>query len=386
MEVAGCVMSSNDNQMMRVAYLFPRGDVGGAEIATIRFIEGHDRSKVTPFAFFMENGPAVDRVRALGVVADVAPFLPRLSRPRELRQGRAWITERLRHHSIDLQHSVMSWTHALGGAAARRAGAKVIWFQHNRPNKADLVDWYASLSHADLILTNSRFVAKLQESVNLRRFPIEIVHLPVPRVGDVQRSPAIRAELGADDSHVLAVLAGRLLHFKGQDIAIRALALAADRAPNLRLAIVGGALFGLETDYPKKLEQLAHRAGVADRIRFVGFREDMNGIYASADIVLNTSRMPEAFGLVVAEGLVHGRAVIACNAGGVTEQIEHERTGVLVKPEDPAALASALVRVATDPEFRRRLGTAALGAPIPTLRSAAAQLESLYERTLASKT
>ena len=98
MEVAGCVMSSNDNQWregeegyrtMRVAYLFPRGDVGGAEIATIRFIEGHDRSKVTPFALFMENGPAVDRVRALDVVADVAPFLPRLSRPRQLWQGRA---------------------------------------------------------------------------------------------------------------------------------------------------------------------------------------------------------------------------------------------------------------------------------------------------------
>ena len=120
--------------MMRVAYLLPRGDVGGAEIATIRFIEGHDRSKVTPFAFFMENGPAVDRVRALDVVADVAPILPRLSRPRELRQGRAWITERLRHHSIDLQHSVMAWTHALGGAAARRAGARVVWFQQNRPN------------------------------------------------------------------------------------------------------------------------------------------------------------------------------------------------------------------------------------------------------------
>jgi len=386
MEVAGCAMNSNDNQMMRVAYLFPRGDVGGAEIATIRFIEGHDRSKVTPVALFMENGPAVDRVRALDVVADVAPFLPRLSRPRELRQGRAWITERLRHHSIDLQHSVMAWTHALGGAAARKAGARVVWFQQNRPNALDPLDWYAALSHADLILANSHFVARLQKRVNLRRFPIEVVHLPVPRAGDVQRSPAIRAELGADDSHVLAVLAGRLQRWKGQDIAVRALALAAERAPNLRLAIVGGALFGLETDYLKELEQLARRAGVADRIRFVGFQEDMNGIYASADIVLHTSRKPEPFGLVVAEGLVHGRAVIACNAGGVPEQIEHERTGVLVKPEDPAALASALVRVATDPEFRRRLGTAALGARVSTPRSAAARLESLYERTLASKT
>ncbi len=369
--------------MMRVAYLFPRGDLGGAEIATIRFIGGHDRTKVTPFALFMEDGPAADRVRALDVVTDVATLLPRLSRPAELQQGRSWITERLTHHEIDLQHSVMAWTHALGGAAARKAGARVVRFQQNRPSPFDLLDWYAALSRADLILTNSHFVAKLQRRMNLRRFPIEVVHLPVPRPESVERSPTLRAELGADDRHVLAVLAGRLQRWKGQDVAIRAMSAAAQRAPNLRLAIVGDALFGLEQSYRKGLEQLAADIGVADRIRFVGFKENMTSVYASADIVLHTSRKPEPFGLVVAEGLVHGRAVVASNAGGVREQIENCRTGLLVRPDDPVALADALVRVATDLQLRENLARAARAVSIPTPQAAAARLEMLYERTLA---
>ncbi len=219
--------------------------------------------------------------------------------------------------------------------------------------------------------------------MNLRRFPIEVVHLPVPRPESVERSPTLRAELGADDRHVLAVLAGRLQRWKGQDVAVRAMGAAAQRAPNLRLAIVGDALFGLEQTYRKELEQLATDIGVADRIRFVGFKENMTSVYASADIVLHTSRKPEPFGLVVAEGLVHGRAVVASNAGGVREQIEHYSTGLLVQPDDPVALADALVRVATDSQLLESLARAARTAPIPTPQAAAARLEMLYERTLA---
>lgn len=383
MEVAACVMNSNDNQVMRVAYLFPRGDLGGAEVATVRFIAGHDRSKVTPVALFLEDGEAAVSVRDLGVTADIAPLLPRLSRAHEVRQARAWLRDRLEHHQIDIQHAVMPWTHALAGSAARKAGTRSVWFQHNRPNPFDPIDWYASLSKTDLIVANSYFVARLQQRMNLRRFPVEVVHPPVDLPTRDQRSTSLRSELGADETNVLAVLAGRLQRGKGQDVAVRAMAIAAGRAPNLRLAVVGGVLFGLEREYRSEIEELAKQQGMADRIQFVGFRRDMTAVYASADIVLQCSRNPEAFGLVVAEGLAHGRAVIASDAGGLQEQIDHERTGLLVRPDDPAALADALVRVTNDTALRERLSAAARAESVTTPESAAARLETLYETVLA---
>ncbi len=156
-----------------------------------------------------------------------------------------------------------------------------------------------------------------------------------------------------------------------------------DRAPNLLFATVGDALFGLERHYRTEVEELAKNSGVADRIRFVGFKRDMAAVYASADIVLQCSRNPEAFGLVVAEGLAHGRAVVASDAGGLREQIDHEGTGLLVRPDDPAALAEALVRVANDAALRERLAAAATAESSTTPESAAARLETLYQTVLA---
>ena len=81
--------------------------------------------------------------------------------------------------------------------------------------------------------------------------------------------------------------------------------------------------------------------------------------------------------------MAHGRAVIASDAGGLREQIDHERTGLLVRPDDPAALAKALVRVANDTALRELLSAAATAESITTPESAAARLEALYQQVLA---
>jgi glycosyltransferase involved in cell wall biosynthesis len=371
--------------MIRVAYLFPRGDLGGAEIATIRIIEAHNRTEFAPTAMFMEDGLAADRLRSAQVPVAVAPLLPRLRHTAQRGAARSWIADRLHHHRIDLQHSVMSWTHALAGPVGRSAGVGVVWFQQNRPDPFNPMDWYSALSYADLVLANSHFVAGLQRRMNFRRFPIEVVHLPVVPVAHGQRSDEVREELGARPENVLAVLAGRLQRWKGQDVAIRALALAVQGAPELRLAIVGGTLFDLEPEYRTELETLAASLGVADRVRFTGFRSDMEAVTTSADVVLHTSRRPEPFGLVVAEGLASGRAVIASNAGGVREQVEHDRTGLLVQPDNPQALADALVRLSRDADLRRRLGAAARDSNVMTPSGAAERIEELYRRVLRAK-
>ena len=372
--------------MKRVGYVFPRGELGGAEIATVRIMEAHDRSHFEPVALLLEAGPLAERLTELDVITRIAPSRPSLSDGPGRRAARAWLAAELRSLGIAIQHSVMAWTHALAAPAARTAGTLAVWFQQNRPNPFDPVDWLASLSRTELIIANSRYVARLQRRMNPRRFPIAVVHLPVPKPEGSRRSQRIRRELGAHASTVLVVLPGRLQRWKGQDVAIRAFAQALPRAPTLRLAVVGGSLFGLERTYCEELRALVEHLRLGDRVRLVSHRTDMHAVYDSADVVLHTSRKPEPFGLVIAEGLAHGRTVIATDAGGVPEQIEHGRTGLLVRPDDPGALADILVRVARDPTLRERLGAAARGAPVQSPESAARQVEQLYHRVLMAAT
>jgi glycosyltransferase involved in cell wall biosynthesis len=192
----------------------------------------------------------------------------------------------------------------------------------------------------------------------------------------------IRNALGFTDADLIALLPARLQRWKGQDIAIRSLATATRQVPRLHLLLAGDALFGLEDDYHTELERLANRLGVSERLRFAGHREDLAGLYEASDMVLHTSREPEPYGLTVAEARAHGCAIVASDAGAIPEQMTHDRNGLLVKPGDPETLALAMVRLANQPELRRRLGEAAAADAAVTPTAAARQLEGLYDQVL----
>jgi len=120
--------------------------------------------------------------------------------------------------------------------------------------------------------------------------------------------------------------------------------------------VVGGSVFGLEPEYFEELKRNAISLGLADRVRFTGFRTDVPRLMAACDVVCHTSRVPEPFGLVVLEAMVLGRPVVATEGGGPSEIIASDADGILVPPEDPGALARAMIALIDDPERRRTLG------------------------------
>lgn len=141
---------------------------------------------------------------------------------------------------------------------------------------------------------------------------------------------------------------GRIIPWKGQDVVMRALA----QVPS------GIALFvGEEEDggYANQLRLLAAKLGIAERVRFLGFREDVPQLMRLVDCVVHASVDPEPFGRVVVEGMLAGRPVIATRAGGVPEIIEDGVNGILVPPGNPDELAEAIVRVLSDPVGTERL-------------------------------
>ena len=142
----------------------------------------------------------------------------------------------------------------------------------------------------------------------------------------------------------LVLALGRLHPNKGFDVLIRALA----RLPGVRLNLAG--------DGPERavLEKLARDAGVAGRVRFLGWRDDTAALLAGCDVLAVPSRH-EPLGNVVIEAFSAGRPVVAAAAQGPATLIRDGETGRLVPMDDSAALAAALAAVLGDPPAARAL-------------------------------
>jgi glycogen(starch) synthase len=175
----------------------------------------------------------------------------------------------------------------------------------------------------------------------------------IPNGVDLSVSPASDDEYdGLDAAYIVAV--GRLGRMKGFDLLITAFA-AAELPPDVRLIIVG--------DGPERgnLSALVEALGLSERVTFTGWRTPAGVELAMtrALAVAVPSRM-EAFGIVALEAWRAGTALIMTNRGGASEFVRDGIDGVLVDPEDTAALARTLAGIATDPAQRARLTAAGL--------------------------
>jgi glycosyltransferase involved in cell wall biosynthesis len=166
---------------------------------------------------------------------------------------------------------------------------------------------------------------------------------------------------------------GRLEHQKGLDILLRALA----EVPGAGLYVVG------EGSERGRLEQLAHELGISERVVWEGWSDNPRSYLASFDVVALPSRF-EGFPLAVLEALLARSAIVAADVGSVAEAVLGGETGLLVPPEDPAALAAALRRLLADPPLRRRLGGQGRGLVLDrfTAGHMTRAFESLYAELL----
>jgi len=189
----------------------------------------------------------------------------------------------------------------------------------------------------------------------------------------------VRAVLGIGPEEVLFITVARLAPVKGVDVLVDAWRLVAAPAP--RLLIVG------EGGERPRLEEQVFRAGLSDRIAFLGARSDVPDLLHAADAFVLASRN-EGMGRVYVEAMAAGLPVVGTDVGGVRCVVQDGVSGILTPPEAPAAIAGAVARLVADPAERARMGAAGRRAVYPEFDEAymVERIARLYTRALEAKT
>jgi glycosyltransferase involved in cell wall biosynthesis len=366
----------------RVAFVDHCALLSGAELALTRLLPA---LAVNAHVVLAEEGPLVERLAQVGIVTTVLPMRQRtrtLSRDRVVPGPAAvravidtafyvWLLRGwLRAHDFDVVHTNSLKAAVYGGLAGRLAGIPVVWHIRDRIAADYLpipaVGFIRLLSYLlpTAVVTNSKAtsatlprarrtlarVLVLGDATNIE--PRQGVHV-VYNAADFG-GPRSASSVHGDE---LAIgIVGRLAPWKGQDVFLRAFAQAFPTGGHA--VVVGSAMFG-EQAYERTLHDLVRTLGIEGRVEFVGFREDVAAELRKLDVFVHASVIPEPFGQVIIEAMSAGLPVIASGAGGPLEIITDEVDGMFHKPGDADDLASAMQRLAKDPDLRGRLGAAA---------------------------
>ncbi len=179
----------------------------------------------------------------------------------------------------------------------------------------------------------------------------EKVHLIRNGVTVPTSLPCTAVDCNEPSTQVRVGLVGRLAPEKGVDLFLRAVAQLIERHPEAEFVVAG--------DGPEraKLTALLHELGLQDRVTLLGQQEDMAAFYGSLDLLVSASRQ-EGLPMALLEGMAAGLAVIATAVGEVPQLVQDGRTGLLVNPESPPAIAEAIETLLNDIELRKQYGLA----------------------------
>ena len=170
---------------------------------------------------------------------------------------------------------------------------------------------------------------------------------PVSQVTRIQQ----RKKYGLVDEPVIGMIA-RLSEVKGQDILIRSMPQVMTRVPRAKLLLVG------EGKTQETLRGMVKRMNLTGHVRFIPLVNKTMEMLQLCDIFVMPSRQ-EGLGLSIMEAQAFGLPVVASRVGGIPSLIEHGQTGLLVEPENPRALADAIIELCNNPQRSRDIGTAA---------------------------
>ncbi len=155
--------------------------------------------------------------------------------------------------------------------------------------------------------------------------------------------------LGVNPNHPVVGTVGWLLPIKGPKPLLNAMKRIWQDHTDVELVFVG------KGELEESLKKDAMNMGVSEKVKFLGWRDDIHEIIPIFDVFVLPS-LNEGMGRVLVEAMASGRPIVASRAGGIPDLVIHEQTGLLVSPADESGLADAIHRILQDPEKAKIMG------------------------------
>jgi glycosyltransferase involved in cell wall biosynthesis len=372
---------------MRIVFLSVSAEIGGSETVLLELVRGLRRLRPESRLLVVvpREGALSARAEALGAVTRMLPIpaailkigessdAAALSRGVRLASAAAAAhryTRQLRtlleEEEPDVVHSNGLKTHLLS-ARSCPAGAALVWHMHEYLTTRALTRTLLRrhTKPVSLLVANSRSVAADVSRALGPRISVRTVYNAVDLqafrpAGDVADLDALAGVPSAPHGTVRVGLVATFGRWKGHEVFMRAVQRLGPASP-VRAYIVGGPVYDtVGSQYSlDELRRTANQLQVGDRVAFVGVVANIPPVLRALDIVVHASTLPEPFGLVIAEAMACGRAVVASAAGGATEIVRAGEDALVHEPGDVDGLAAALSRLANDAALRGRLGRTA---------------------------
>ncbi|MGQ0431085.1 MAG: glycosyltransferase [Microthrixaceae bacterium] len=345
---------------LKALFALGAGERGGAERALLALVRHLPEHGVEPTVAAMAEGPFIEELTHAGVDVVQLDPVPRLRTAWAVPSAITQLAAAARASGAEVIVGSGEKMTLLAVRAARRAGVQSAGWLHDAPGHTTSAHGIQRLLRTvapDVAIASSRwmteeFEARLGRDVACVPYGLELDDL-------VDVVPSLDVRAGWDGRTVFAFV-GRLQHWKGVDVFLRAAGELHRRRADVGFLVVGGSLFGREQEYAASLPLLADELGLGESVRFLGHRADAVGVMAAADVIVHASREPEPLGIVVLEGMALAKPVIASRARGPEELIDDGRTGALTPQDDAQALAAAMEHmVVAGPAGRTRIGEAA---------------------------
>ncbi|MDH4197477.1 MAG: glycosyltransferase family 4 protein [Candidatus Aminicenantes bacterium] len=382
---------------VRILYLHPTAGLSGASSSLLSLFEQIDRRRFEPLLLLPEEGDFSRQARSIGVETLVLRSMVRfeegyrLSRfPRILRSIYE-LAKVVKRKGIRIIHSNSPRTAYLGGTAARIAGVGSVTHVrdiHLNPfSDRRKARFLGRLSDAVVAVSSATKGAIVSVTPSLEAKTRVIYNgIDVKKMDDLP-GRNVRPELGVEDDAPLIGSVGLLHPVKGPDMLIRAAARLKKSFPSLKVLLVGDVLLKQDLTYKQELEELARKEFIGDIVIFTGYREDVFDLMRAMDVLVHPAVYPDPLPRTLLEAGALRRPIVATGVGGVAEIVEHGRSGLLVEPSNPEALAEAVASLLND-----RAKAAALAAEARrkversfSLEKHVENMTALYEEVLARR-